>query len=246
MTDQDLTRTCQPEKEFACAAVVAVLEACWTAIRGWHPDVPRVVIVVGSGSPTRPTQPMKWGHFAALRWQHGTDLLPEVLVSGEGLSRTPAQVLTTLLHEAAHALANARSIKDTSRQGRWHNKHFAVLAKELGLIPSKDPKIGWSPCELADATAVVYGQELADLTTALQAFRVPEPLRVKERTNSNNGLSAECDCDPIRKIRVSKAVYEAGPILCGVCQHPFTSDEPPDDNTDDTDNTDNTDDEAGD
>jgi len=227
MTEQDLTRTCQNEQEFASADLVAVLEACWTTIRSWHSEIPRAVIVVGSGSPARPTQPMKWGHYASLRWQHGTDLMPEVLVSGEGLSRTPAQVLTTLLHEAAHALADARKIKDTSRQGRWHNKHFAVLAKELGLIPSKDPKIGWSPCELSDATAVVYGQELADLTTALRAFRVPEPLRVKGRTNSNNGLSAECDCG--RKIRVSKAVYEAGPILCGVCKQPFASDEPLDD-----------------
>jgi len=227
MTQQDLTRTCQNENGFACADLVAVLEACWTTIRSWHPEIPQAVIVVGSGSPTRPTQPFKWGHFAALRWQHGTDLMPEVLVSGEGLSRTPAQVLTTLLHEAAHALADTRKIKDTSRQGRWHNKHFAVLAKELGLIPSKDPKIGWSPCTLPDSTAVIYGQELADLTTVLRAFRVPELLRVKERTNSNNGLSIECDCG--RKIRVSTAVFEAGPILCGLCKQPFTSDEPLDD-----------------
>ncbi len=228
MTDQDLTPTCQNER-FASADLVATLEACWNAIRAWHAEVPQAVIIVGSGSPARPTQPLKFGHYAALRWQHGTDLLPEVLVSGEGLARTPAEVLTTLLHEAAHSLADARSIKDTSRQGRWHNKHFAVLAKELGLIPSKDPKIGWSPCVLADATAVVYGQELADLTTALRAFRVQEPLHVKQRTNSNNGLSCECECG--RKIRVSKAVYEAGPILCGVCQHPFASNEPLDDET---------------
>jgi hypothetical protein len=29
-------------------------------------------------------------------------------------------VLGTLLHEAAHGLAQARSIQDTSRQGRYH------------------------------------------------------------------------------------------------------------------------------
>jgi hypothetical protein len=233
-TSKDLTPTCQGD-DFATADLVAVLESCWSAIRSWHSDIPKAVMVVGSGSPTRPTQPMKWGHFAALRWQHGKNVLPEVLVSGEGLSRTPAEVLTTLLHEAAHALAHARDIKDTSRQGRWHNKHFAVLAKELGLTPSKDPKIGWSPCTLPESTAVIYGKQLADLTDALRVFRIPEPLHIKGRTNSNNGLSAECDCDPIRKIRVSKAVYEAGPILCGVCKQPFTSDEPLDDDTDDGD-----------
>ncbi|WP_238487764.1 tyrosine-type recombinase/integrase [Actinoplanes flavus] len=67
---------------------------------------------------------MKWGHFASLRWQHGDRQLPEVLVSGEGLKRSPAEILVTLLHEAAHGLADVRGIQDTSRQGRWHNKKF--------------------------------------------------------------------------------------------------------------------------
>ena len=34
-----------------------------------------------------------YGHYATLRWQHGDTRLPEVLVSGEGLRRTPAEVL---------------------------------------------------------------------------------------------------------------------------------------------------------
>ena len=55
------------------------------------------------------------------------------MISGEGLRRSPREVLGTLLHEAAHALAHARGIKDTSRQGRYHNKHFKTLAEELGL-----------------------------------------------------------------------------------------------------------------
>ena len=41
-----------------------------------------------------------------------------------------AGVLQVLLHEAAHALAFARGIKDTSRSGnRYHNRRFANLAK---------------------------------------------------------------------------------------------------------------------
>lgn len=77
---------------------------------------------------------LKLGHFAAMRWhvpqpaatdeagQNGTaaeaQRWAEVFVGGEGLARGPADVLATLLHEAAHALAHARNIKDTSRQGR--------------------------------------------------------------------------------------------------------------------------------
>jgi hypothetical protein len=74
--------------------------------------------------------------------------LPEVFVGGEGLARGPADVLGTLLHEAAHALAHVRGIKDTSRQGRWHNARFKALAEEIGIQVTRDASIGWSPLHL--------------------------------------------------------------------------------------------------
>jgi hypothetical protein len=42
-------------------------------------------------------------------------------------------VLDTELHEAAHGLAAARGIQDTSRQGRYRNARYRGLAEELGL-----------------------------------------------------------------------------------------------------------------
>ena len=63
------------------------------------------------------------------------------MISGEGLARTPREVLGTLLHEAAHALAAARGITDTSRQGRYHNKKYAALAAELGLDVAEDSRL---------------------------------------------------------------------------------------------------------
>src|SRR5687767_10853160 len=104
---KSLTRTGQ-EHPYTSAALVGALESAWTAIRTRHPEIPAAVIIVGSGS-GKNTQ-LKWGHYANLRWQLGDTQLPEVLVSGEGLRRTPAEVLTTLLHEAAHALADRRGI----------------------------------------------------------------------------------------------------------------------------------------
>lgn len=38
-------------------------------------------------------------------------------MGGEGLARGPVEVLGTLLHEAAHAVAHVRGIKDTSLPG---------------------------------------------------------------------------------------------------------------------------------
>src|SRR2546423_918232 len=108
----DVTRTCQPRPDLIAAGLVTALEHAWAAIRTRHPEVPAAIIVLGSGSPTKPNQPMRWGHFAALRWQHGGTRLPEVFVSGEGLRRSPQEVFTTLLHEATHGLADTRNIQD--------------------------------------------------------------------------------------------------------------------------------------
>jgi hypothetical protein len=59
---------------------------------------------------------------------------PELFVSGECLAEGPRQTLQTMLHEAVHALAHARGVKDTSRGGKYHNKReFVTLAGELGL-----------------------------------------------------------------------------------------------------------------
>jgi hypothetical protein len=212
----DLTRTCQQPSTFTTAALVGTLEHAWSAIRTRHPDVPASVIVIGSGSPATASQSLKYGHFANLRWQAGDHRLPEVLISGEGLSRTADEVFTTLLHEAAHGLADTRGIKDTSRQGRWHNKQFANLAAELGMAATKDDKLGYSPCTLTDATAARYRTVIADIATALRAWRHPEPTgEAKGRTNNNNGLTCECVCP--RKLRISIAAFEAGPIGCAVC-----------------------------
>ena len=144
-----------PSPQAAASAVVASLEQAWTAIRTHHPDVPQVVVILGAGSEARRGL-FKWGHFAAARWQVADSNRPEVLVSGEGLKRGGRAVLATLLHEAAHGLANTRGVKDTSRQGRWHNRRFAALAGELGLQVEVDPKTGWSQTSLTDQLADRY------------------------------------------------------------------------------------------
>jgi hypothetical protein len=101
-----------------------------------------------------------------------------LFVAGELLDRlTGAQpgqrVLEIALHEAAHALAFARGIKETSRNGRYHNRRFARLAEELGLVAPTTPSvIGWSECTLPDKTAVLYDEELAALEAAIPAWRV--------------------------------------------------------------------------
>jgi hypothetical protein len=138
-----------PGQSPAASRLLAVLEDTWTAIRRNHPEIPPVVIIAsGTGS----KQP-KWGHHAPRRWHHDNTEHAEIMISGEGLPRTPADVLGTLLHEAAHVWADARGITDTSRQGRYHNKKYALLAAELGLEVAETSGFGWTVTTVPAATA---------------------------------------------------------------------------------------------
>jgi hypothetical protein len=201
----------------AASAVVAALEQAWTAIRAHHPDVPQVVVILGAGSEARRGL-FKWGHFAAARWQVADTNRPEVLVSGEGLKRGARAVLATLLHEAAHGLANTRGVKDTSRQGRWHNRRFAALAGELGLKVDVDKRTGWSQTSLTDQLAGRYAHQLTGLDEALLLWRHAERQQ-DSATRSRNLLACSCECG--RKLRVSRTTLEQAPIICGACEEPF-------------------------
>ena len=106
----------------------------------------------------------------------------------------------TLLHEAAHGVAAIRGIKDTSRQGRYHNTNFRDIAVELGVTVDKDPRIGWSITSVPDLTARDYAEAVDALDQALTAYRLADLHDAKPKTN--NGIVAECGCDPARKIRL--------------------------------------------
>jgi hypothetical protein len=195
--------------------LVATLERTWAAIRHRHPEVPEVIVVVAAGGEGRR---LRWGHFAAGRWQLGAGHRPEVLVGGEGLRRPAREVLGTLLHEAAHGLADRRGIRDTSRGGRYHNRRYAALAGELGLQVAHVDPIGWSATTVPDATAASYAEVLAELGERLTLWRHQE--QPGTAAASRNLLACACGCP--RRIRVAPATLAAAPILCTACRQPFT------------------------
>lgn len=232
------------------SGLVAALETVWSAIQERHPDVPAVVVTLGAGSVGAPAGVLKLGHFAAERWVPAVGRaespgvgLAELFVGGEGLRGGAESVLETLLHEAAHGVAHARGVSETSRQGRYHNKRFRDLGVEVGLRITQTPPIGWSGTQLADGTAEEYADELAALSLALTAYRYAEYQvpgvtaggdgeagdqagedgaggKAGGRKRPKNGLVLVCGCD--RKVRAASSVAEAGPILCGLCRTEFT------------------------
>jgi hypothetical protein len=137
--------------------------------------------------------------------------------------RIPAVPLLPTRHEAAHGLASARGVKDTSRQGRYHNIRFSTLAAELGLNAEQADGLGWSVTTVTAAAADVYAPVLDQLAGALVAWRRPGP--GQSRPGSNNGLAARCPCG--RRIRVSAPVLATAPITCGACGDNFTAPVPP-------------------
>jgi hypothetical protein len=208
-----LTRKCQ---DAVGAELVGALDACWAEIRERHPELPAAVLITGAGTPG-PRGGMRLGHFAASRWRTGGEAtLGEVFVGGEGRARGARDVLATLLHEAAHALADRRQIQDTSRQGRYHNQRFKRLAEELGLRVEHHPTLGWSPTTLPDATAESYAPVIAALEEALTVHRAAEPTRPRAHPTS---VACVCSCG--RRIRIARSVLARGPVICGVCSEVF-------------------------
>ncbi len=201
------------------APLVAALEECWGAIRRRHLDLPAVVVVVASGTEGSRSN-ARWGHFAALAWVQGEEQLAEVLVAGEGLRRGAEEVLTTLLHEAAHSLAQVRAVADTSRQGRYHNRRYAALAREAGLEVAEAGSFGWADTTMADATRHDYRRELARLTAALTLYRRGERT-AKGAAKSTNLVAATCACG--RRIRVAVSTLAAGAIVCQLCAGEFVA-----------------------
>ena len=140
--------------------------------------MPDVVIVTGAGSNQKGT-PEGYrlrGHHWPERWiLDGQDQprAPELFIAGELLSAGGRAVVEVMLHEAAHALATRRGIKDTSAAGnRYHNKRFVALAAELGLRgPDVPDKItGWSDCTLTGQAAY---DGYADVAAGIDSARLP-------------------------------------------------------------------------
>lgn len=171
--------------EFA-ATVNTALIAGWDAIRERHPQVPAAVMTMATGGRESAT---KLAHFHARRWRArgGTELHHEVFVTAESLEDGAPEVFHSLLHEAAHALNEARGVNDCSAS-QYHNKAYKAAADELGLGQKEGlgatfrKKSGFAGTELTEETAAVYADVIATIDAAIRATRVRAVIR--QRTSS--------------------------------------------------------------
>ncbi|MBX6769437.1 MAG: hypothetical protein IRY90_20175 [Actinomadura rubrobrunea] len=203
----------------SASAVITAIESMWRAVQRQHPEVPDVVIVLGSGRVSQ--SGLRRGSHRPDRWTTARGRVPELFIAGELLAERGDAVLETVLHEAAHALAHVRGIQDTSRDGnRYHNRRFAEHAEELGLVrPARTNDRGYSDCSLRPDTSLKYADEIVAMNAALGLYletrrSAPQPGRSGQR------FAIACPCG--RRLQVTPKTHEGGAIICGVCGGPFS------------------------
>jgi hypothetical protein len=178
------------------------IAATWEAIRHQVPDVPRVVtvsIVAGRVSPHhRPDRTVL--HVAESTVDAGA---PEILAF--------------VLHHAAHDLS---TVPTQGSEHRYHGEDFKAAAERLQLRVSYIKGNGWSRTEITAAHVTIYEPQLEQLAAARSAW-TPSASHHEGR----NGIVAECQCHPARRIRIRGAhaaeELAAHPVLCSLCGEPF-------------------------
>lgn len=217
--------------------IITVMNRAWQAIQRNHPEVPAVMIVTGR---------RRHKSEGNIRGQHCRETWhvdghegrqAEVWVSGERLAEGAEAVMQTMLHEAAHALAVARDIKDTSNKNRYHNKEFVKLAEELGLegpAASAGKAIGYSDCTITSKTIEVYDYEIKELAEACKNFVAPDLTEGPERRKPS--AKAFCQCPEgeneitwTKKFEKKLQDHGLPPILCGICRQAFVPEDDPED-----------------
>jgi len=230
-----------PEQDAARAsALVAACESAWDEIQSRHPGVPDAVIVLGSG--VERGRLVKLGHWWGGRWLADGDTRGEVLLAGEALHLPATEVFEVLLHEAAHGLNAALGVRDTSREGRYHNARFRDTAEQLGLAVTTAPRLGWARTSLTTRAAEEHRDAIERLAQAMRLSRTvdrdtgrrsgqgrdPERGEPASSEHGNepaartrNGVGAACGCG--RRLRMAASVLDQGPVLCGRCGTEFAT-----------------------
>lgn len=212
----------------ATARMHRQLGFAWEAIRAEHPEVPPAVVIVGARRAK--ALPGRSCGFSGAAWSHRGVATSEVTIEGETMQGGGGDVLAALLHQAAHALAFSRGVRDTSRQGRYHNAWYGRSAVELGLTAELGEGVGYGVTGLARGTLSRYRGAVDALDRALVMWRATPELTARQQVEkrAQGWILGTCPCAPRpgRKIRASATVWGEGPITCGLCGRDFVCSDP--------------------
>lgn len=165
-----------------------------------------VLLTVGGTS--RPVH----GWFFEGAWRLGDRPVHELFLNGDQRSErgvpisAEEEVLVTLLHECCHVYAQANGIKDTSQDGRYHNRRFAEIALMIGLQIMKDSRIGHHTPQLSAWARDEYADLLSELKSGLVLVREPQLTLSNPLSENDNQSKTADDTDPTSAGR-SKYVF---------------------------------------
>ena len=234
----DETELTAPSTAPLASNLVVACEEAWRTIQSHHPELPPVVMLLGTG--VERGRLVKLGHWWGGRWLADGDVRGEVLLAGEALHLKPEDVFEVLLHEAAHGINAARGVKDTSRGGRYHNARYKKTAIEVGLDVEQADPYGFAKTSVRPDTAERYETEIARLAGAMRiARRIPQSALgaetaaegaetvgqvggEPEESDRQKVRTAECGCG--RRMRMAPTVFALGPVTCGSCGSDFVID----------------------
>jgi hypothetical protein len=194
--------------------ILDALAGLWRAIQQRHEEVPDVLMTWGTSG--------RRGRTAGVAHLHGGTWSGELVVVDE-LMADPFGLFCAVLHDAAHGLASARDVAETSREGQYHNSQYAELASELGLSVTEHEKYkrwGWSQTEPTPETLQAYDAELAGLKNAVDQY-VPDAPASSGRGRNNVVAVCGCTGSAARPFRIAPSKLALGPITCGVCGELF-------------------------
>lgn len=197
--------------------VTSSLERSWTAIRTVYPDVRDAAMVVY----LHPRCDRR-GHYVGESWTtRDSGQLDEVHISSHILAEGAPSVFRTLLHECCHSMAVTRGVREVSRQGRYHNKQFALLASEVGLV-CETHSTGVYTVGLTPGASAQFRNAISELA---QAIEIWQALGARAQGTGRTNTSVKLVCGACARIlRVSRECADGGPILCVPCDTYFTED----------------------
>ncbi|MDL2318777.1 SprT-like domain-containing protein [Eubacteriales bacterium OttesenSCG-928-A19] len=162
--------------------------------------------------------PSAYGHFTPYdAWQdENGNGRKEINLGAENLNRPAENTIATLVHEMVHYYCDMHDIKDTSRNGVYHNKRFKVEAEKRGLVISYDNSIGWSKTKPApELMELVKAQGWDTLGFARRGGGAASATRTR-KPSSTRKYSCPC-CG--QSVRATKRIN----IICGDCDEAMVS-----------------------
>lgn len=136
----------------------------------------------------------------------------EINICAEYLSRPFPQICATLIHEMVHLFCLQFDIKDTSRNGVYHNNKFRENAERFGLIVSKDSRAGWHITEL-NLEALKFVESLNHDAFDLHRRNMKNTVETPKKPGMRKYVCPVCNCI----IRATREVE----VRCMRCEVPF-------------------------